>query len=478
MSRVLLSDVSRWIVRRWDFLIMHSLIATMFFLQLRWLHLAAAPGTDEGVHVEAGRMMLEGYVSYQDFSYLHPPALPLFIAIVYGVFRTVYALRFVYLFINTCSLVLFGLIIRHLTKSTLAMVITIAFLVTYNEMLFHDWRLIASRQFANSFFILFLYCGSVAEKKRWSFVAQLMSSIIAALTLFPMVPNIVFASIALIATGTKKTRNIRSRRYAWILCITALAIVSLGVIPHAIDRLLLSHMSEAPIGSLSYRWTQMFHRGSPDSFFYGLACVGLIFGVFFHSETRHLSIAMLGMLCMIFVPREYYPHYVVIAVVALGWGIAELVCLIEKLTKHRPVHAVVLCSLLLVIHAHQSIPRLWKEWMHNRGIGYWQSVDFVRRLPEPILMFNEPMYAIDAQKKIVQHYKRAGRQSFQAYSIAELNLLAQSACSIALTGWDRSAIPAAVQDAWARQFTVIPNTAGFGAYLTKKSGCALLDGPI
>lgn len=424
-------------------------------------------------------MIAEGYFPYSAFSYLHPPALPLFIAMIYGVSHSVYVLRFVFLLLNTLSMVLFAGVIRSATKSKLAPVLTIAFLMTYNEMLFHDWRMIASRQFANVFFILFLYCGTVLARKKWSLPLQCASAVVACLTLFPVVPNIVFASAAFVLSAPKKERKDAFYRYVLVLSIAAFAVFSLFLIPNAIERLLLTHLEQAAPGSIAVRFHKMFNVGSPDSYFYALATAGLVMGALFHRATRYFCIAMLGMLAMLFVPREYYAHYVVTAVVALGWGIGEIGWLLQKaVPPARRSHVAVLAVLLLSMHASQSIPRLWDEWMRNRGGAFWTSVDFVKTLPEPVLMFMEPMYAIEADKRIVQHYLRAGRQSFTGITLPQYDELASRACSIALTGWDRGVVPVAIQEGWAKKYRVIANTAGFGAYLTNNPGCAGIQNPL
>ncbi len=158
MRRRLLQG-TRFLVRYWDLVVVVVVLAISFAVQMRYLHLAAAPGTDEGVHVEAGRMMLEGYVPYRDFSYLHPPVLPLFAAAGLSVFHGMYGVRVVFLLLNTLSLGLLFAVIRTLTKDRGAALLALAFMLTYHEMLFHDWRFLASRQLSNVFVIAYFYLG-------------------------------------------------------------------------------------------------------------------------------------------------------------------------------------------------------------------------------------------------------------------------------------------------------------------------------
>ncbi|MDV2995395.1 MAG: hypothetical protein N4J56_005049 [Chroococcidiopsis sp. SAG 2025] len=166
-------DLRRKFNRGWDRVLPSFFIACFFFyLQARYLHLAAFPFTDEGVYAEAGRLMLEGLVPHKDFPLWHLPLLPLYSGIVLKLTGNMYWVRLLFLALNCFAVVPFYLTCKKLRDNSSAAILAILFYLTFHELMFQDFRFLAIRQMANNFLIFFFYLGVCQKQWKWKPIAQ------------------------------------------------------------------------------------------------------------------------------------------------------------------------------------------------------------------------------------------------------------------------------------------------------------------
>ncbi len=459
---------ARWVFLEWDVVALSVLLIASFALQVRTLHVAAAPMTDEGVHVEAGRMILEGYVPYRDFSYLHPPVLPLFSALGMSLFDGMYGVRFVYLLLNTLSVAGFFAVIRRLTGDRGVALLAAAFLVTYHEMIFHDWRFLATRQFSNVFFAAFLYLGVVRPRMRWSVVLQCVAAVLATLTIFPAFVNVALSSAALTVADGVKLRTLR--RYAMIIAACVACSALLFVIPGAYDRLIGLHADVAGESRWD-RFAWLFLSSGPNLPLYFFGMCGLVLGGLSRPNLLPMCAACIGMVAVLLLPGEFLPHYVVLTAFPLALGIALFALTLGTLlpSAFRRWSAVLMLP-VLCLHLSLSLPSLLREWNEDPGV-FWRNVDLLRSLPEPVLTFQEPMYAIEAGKRVTHHYMRAGRQSFSPPSLDELRSLADASCSITVTSVDSGFLPDDIEIEWEGRYEQAGDADWKSVYRTHNEGC-------
>ena len=209
----------------WDIYVVLGLALLFFWLQARHLHNAALPVSDEGEHVDAGRRMFEGYLPYKDFYYQHPPFFALFLGASLRLFGGMFPVRVLFLFLNVFSVLPLYAVLKKIGGHRTAGIIAITFYLTYHQMVAHDFRFAAIRQFANICFIGFLYWGIVKHEERYSIYAQGAFAILTTMTLLPMAFNLFFASLACIFTEAAAKRPTVFWRYLGIGIGAAIGIV-------------------------------------------------------------------------------------------------------------------------------------------------------------------------------------------------------------------------------------------------------------
>ena len=185
---------------------------------------------------------------------------------------------------------------------------------------------------------------------------------------------------------------------------------------------------------------------------------------------------MICMIVMALIPREFLRHYVVIAAVPFTFGLMTFTLLIIDIVPRRLiVVAYMLCCAALIMQLSIVLPSLLNEWS-QRNPTYYSSVALIKTCPEPILTFTQPIYAIEAGRAIVQDYYCSSRIIVTRHGVhlsAEyIEKLAERSCSIVLTGWDQSVVPAAVQSHWAEKYAVVDNPYGLRIFLTNNRGCS------
>ncbi|TSC60730.1 MAG: hypothetical protein Greene041662_103 [Candidatus Peregrinibacteria bacterium Greene0416_62] len=443
-----------------DLLFLLLLCAGIFLLQVLHLEKAAFPVTDEGSHAEVGRMIFEGMAPYRDFYYPHPPLLPLLIGGGLKIFGSMYPLRLLYLFFNVASAIPLFLILRRLTGDRFGAVIGVVMYLTYSEMIHHDFRFLALRQLSNVFVIAFGALGILLKQNKYRSIAETVLASLTAFLLFPAVVNIALVSLVVISRGKSKQECMAQfRHYAIVGSITlSVLLLFFALVPGSIDQTFLEHLGLSAMP----RWgrIQWVIQSDPvDLFFYGITTTSLLLSAALLRGRRWLSLCALSMIGAIFLPEEFWPHYFVTAAFAFAVGAALLPTLLQKLLRSRTTAIPwAITLLILALHLQSTLPSLLAEWNGNRGGDYAQIVSQLEKFPEPVLTFMEPIYAIDAGKKLVQHKYRATRFTTTLhYEIPaeEYEKLGSLACTIFLTGWDQSFVPTDVQEHWRKTYEVV-----------------------
>lgn len=463
-------------IRR-DLLFLYLLGAIFFLLQIWFLHQAAAPISDEGSHAEVGRMLFDGYLPYRDFYYPHPLLFPLFIGAGLRLFGSMYVLRVVYLILNILSIFpLYSLLKKWGGGSTAAM-IAVIFYLTYNKMVNEDFRFLTSREFANLFLISFAYISWMWPRWKYRFVAQSLLAICLALTLYPAAANLAFISLADICRTKKWKEKINIALYYCGIAGIALSVllVFFWLVPQSLEKTLLEHLRLPAMGRMA-RIQWILSDSKADLFFYGLSILSLLAGILFSKQLRAISFCMLGMIAFVFLPSEFWPHYMVSASIGLAVGICIFISLLLTFLKGKNLHfAYAIVGGATAVQLMLAFPPLLQEWMGNRDLAYHHSVQILARLPEPVLTFMEPIFAIDAKKKLVHYYW----QSYRFTTTLHYNLPAEKferldaqACTIFLTGWDSGLVPSSVLSDWHRRFQIVSDPSGNTIFLTNRADCS------
>ncbi|OGJ63688.1 hypothetical protein A3C37_02815 [Candidatus Peribacteria bacterium RIFCSPHIGHO2_02_FULL_53_20] len=446
-----------------DLLLVILLCVGVFFLQVLHLHEAAFPVTDEGSHAEVGRMIVEGFAPYRDFYYPHPPLLPLLIGSGLQLFGGMYPIRFIYLLLNVTSAIPLFLILRRLTGDRFGAVIGVMMYLTYSEMVHHDFRFLALRQLSNVLVIAFASMGILCRQWKYRSSIETVLASLTALLLYPATVNIALLSLLIILReSTKQQRAAQLRHYAAVGSVTiAFLLLFYALVPGSFDQTFLEHFG-LPTMSRWGRIQWVMDSDPRDLFFYGSTTASLLLSTALLRGYRWLSLCALSMIGAIFLPAEFWPHYFVTAAFAFAVGAALLPTLLRRML---PVRTVIIpwtiALLILALHIDRTLPSLLAEWNGNRGGDYHQIVAQLRTYPEPVLTFMEPIYAIDAGKKLTQHPYRATRfttahmSSLHHINASQFLLLAEDACTIFLTGWDRSFLPPEVLQNWMKLYEVV-----------------------
>src|SRR5262249_48348366 len=134
-----------------------------------------------------------------------------------------------------------------------------------------------------------------------------------------------------------------------------------------------------------------------------------LFSILLIPRIRIYALMMICMIGMALIPREFLPHYVVIAAVPFAFGLMTFTLLItDMVPRSLSAAAYMLCCAVLIIHLSIVLPLLLNEW-NRRDPTYYSAIALIKTYPEPILMFTQPIYAIEAGRAIVRDYNVASR---------------------------------------------------------------------
>ena len=453
------------------------ILFALFILQARYLGQAAFTVSDEGVHALVGKLMWEGQSLYRDFSYSHPPLLSFFLGLSQQFTPSMLPPRLVYLFVNLSSAVALFVLLRRMNGNAVAALVAALFYVSYHQMVDHNFRFMALRQVANVLLIWFLYVSTKPKQTPRTMVMQAALAIASTLVMFQAAANIALVSLAVIFSAPRKQWLPLFKRLSIVGLVTAGALVAFfALTPGSIDATLLDHAARPLVGRLG-RITWTMDWGKKDLFFYAFSMASLLFGAVFLPKIRVYCIAALGIIALVFAPRAFFPHYFDIAGPAFAIGVFAGVSLITAVIGKRlrllvPVIALVLLAVQWTI----ALPPMLREWKDNKSPEYHGIIQTLKTMPEPLLTFFEPIYAVESGLTTVRSFKLSDFRTFgsllgEQLSEEEYDRLAAKACTILLVPWDTGYVPKHVQDKWLTQYERIETPQWAVLLRTHNEGC-------
>lgn len=440
-----------------DVLIVCCILLFFFLLQARYLHLAVRPITDEGVYAEAGRMMFQRLMPHKDFPLWHMPLLSFLMGGGLKVFGNMYSLRILYLLLNYLAVIPLYLTFKKISRDTAPAILAILFYLMFHEMVHHDFRFIAIRQFANVLFILFFYLSVCHKDWKRLWAAQGILTVASAFLFLPAFCNLVLLMGAL--TCMEKPPHVWRvlERYSKIILATSILILLyFFLVPQSVDQVIFTQMMRNPI-SWAMR-TKLLFAGKFDSFFYILSIVSLTISACVFRHTRWLALCMLGIFAInVYLPSGYYPHYTSIAGPALAFGMLMCGMLLAKFYKYIvPGSSTVFFTTLILLFCYQFslvYQSLAAEWLDNRQPEYFFFISKLKESPGPILCL-EPIYAVDAQQTLLhapmKEYLRSPENTH--VSSSQWSAMTLEACTIVMESKLKQRVPLSVQQEWMATF--------------------------
>jgi hypothetical protein len=458
-----------------------------FYLQARYLHLAAFPFTDEGVYAEAGRLMLEGLVPHKDFPLWHLPLLPLYSGIVLKLTGNMYWVRLLFLALNCFAVVPFYLTCKKLQNNSSAAILAILFYLTFHELMFQDFRFLAIRQMANNLSIFFLYLGACQKQWKWTAIAQSILFGVSVLLFLPNLLHFSFLALAMSYSEAARVRRQQLKKYLFIgIPAILILLIYFFVVPRSLDQIVFGQINREATG----RFDRLFVilQAQKDIYLYFLGCLGLIYTYIWQRQLRFYALAMIGLvLTSTFLSSNFFPHYMSAAAPAFAFGIFGLGIGIDRVCQHLLLNVVAANWLSLVIYillfSYQfstAFPSLYDQWANNRTPSYYQTIAALAKTPEPLLTM-EPIFAVEAGKRMVRTpieiYFRAPGIDFPHPDIADkfsqkdFKAMATEACTIFLEGKGEQVFPTQMQKAWQQEFQTFYQTRWGDILLTNNPGC-------
>lgn len=442
-----------------------SIALFFFFLQTRFLHLAAYPNTDEGVYAEAGRMIMRGFVPHSDFPLYHMPLLPIMIGLGLKILPGMYYLRLIYVLVNCLSVVPLYITLKKIQNNTGAVLLAILFYLTFYEMVRHDFRFLAIRQLANVFFICFFYLGIVQKHWKYTPILQTLLSVFSVLLFLPTSFNLLFVSLAIIfSEEDSKVRNGLLKRYVYI-GLTTLAVLACYfiIVPNSFNQTILEQVGRDSISRI-YRLKLFIHSQfyERDKFFYGLSFFSLMVTIVLNKKLRYFALAMIGiMLISLWLPSTFYFHYLSAAGPAFAFGIFAFGTLIFGLRKQVGVPGLIIIYstyiLLFLVQLSIVSNSLMDEWLGNKkNEDYFETISVLSQTSEPLIA-SLPIFAVEAKKELLIELAPVYMRSLirRRFTDHEYDIFASRACTIFLDRHARAELPTEVIERWSAKYTVI-----------------------
>jgi hypothetical protein len=398
-----------WIPEHLDVVVVAAMVSCAFMLQAWHLGNVLLPATDEGVYALLGSMLLQGHALHSDIPLWHMPLLPVLAGIGKYVFGGMYGIRLAYLAINCLAVLPLYAVIKRVTGSGLATVLGIGFYLSFNEMMDHDFRMLAIRQLANALFIVFLWCHICCVPDWRRRVLQGLCALLSAFLFLPALLQLMALTVALVASAPKKERNSHACAYTVILLIAATcAAAYLALVHGAFQQVVLEQVYRTGFG----RWARVIRiLHKPDALFMAFGTTSLLLASCMFARWRWLYAGMLvTVLLSVFQSTNYFDHYISSAGPALALGVAAGVLLLREITHILPVRlreptTAVACAVLLAWHVQMNMPLLLRTWL-NPGLPHYKEVlDVLRLQPDPVLTV-QAIYLAEANKLPVPSFWR------------------------------------------------------------------------
>lgn len=449
-----------WMPEHLDIVAVAAMLSCVFMLQAWHLATVQLPATDEGVYTLVGNLLLRGYALHRDVPLWHMPLLPVLAGIGRQLLGGLYGLRLAYLIINCLAVLPLFAILRSVTGSRLAAVTGIAFYLTFNEMLDHDFRMLAIRQTANVLSIVFVWCHVCGAAFRWRRVVQAVCTVLTALLFLPALVQlgILAGGLALSASGKERTASIRAYAYM-LLAGAAFAGGYLLLLEGAFQQVVVEQVQRTAYD----RWWRVLRiLRKPDALFAAFGSTSLLLAALLFRRWRWVYASMLGVtLLSIFLSTNYFDHYISAAGPALALGVAAGVLLLRESAQSLPVRmqepAVWAACLCLVFwQASTNVPWLLRTWLQPGLRFHAETIDALRQQPEPVLTV-QGIYVAEANMlPVLGPWQDVFRPPVSPVHDRQLyDSVFLAACTILVEPGMRTSIPADVLRAWTGSAVVV-----------------------
>jgi hypothetical protein len=322
-----------------------------------------------------------------------------------------------------------------------------------------------------------VYVSTKQKQTQRTMAVQTLLAIASTLLMFQAAVNIALVSLAVIFSAPRKTWLRLFRRFTLVGLATAGILGAFFLLtPGSIDATLLDHASRPLVDRLG-RITWTLEWGRKDLFLYGFSLLSLVLGAVFLRKVRFYCIAALGIIALVFVPRAFFPHYFDIAGPAFAIGIFAGMSLITLLLgKRLRMLAPLIALVLIAVQWTIALPPMLKEWKENKSPEYHALVGTLKTMPEPLLTFFEPIYAVESGLTTVRSFKLSDFRTFgsllgEQLTEEQYDALAAKACTILLVPWDTGYIPQQVQQKWIAQYERIETPQWAVLLRTHNQGC-------
>lgn len=375
--------------------------------------------TDEGVYLYAAKLLGQGLIPYKDFFLAHPPYL------LYPTQAILFLTNFNLNFFHFIYMVwFFGTIfplysvLLKFTKSNLATILSIVLFSTFAELIQWDAHFFALRQASMPLLIFSLYFTFVQQKSK---LAGLLLGIFA----LSLVSNLLISLCLIIALYFSKPWSFKLKSFLVTFSLTSISgYLLIMLIPNGPTNVITYQMSRTLIPyATRLEWIKIYLLANN----WPILLLGLAGTIAASKKWLWLNVFnILSIITVIFIGPSFYPHYVTSLAVGFTLSSGVLISLFShSLYQKILITAVVLTSIYLSSYNH-----LKYHLLDNKTPRFFQVVDLLKQMPEPIFTF-EPIYGLYAKQDLTFHYFASDMRYFRVTGtnladLEYLNILARS----------------------------------------------------
>lgn len=364
--------------------------------------------TDEGVYLYSAKLIANHFIPYKDFFLGQPfyalviPTIMLIIsAFNINVFHFLYTLWFFSLLFP-----LYFVIIK-LTNNRLSAILALILFSTYQELVQWGAHQLDLRQVSLPFLAWSLFY--IYKKPK-----PILASIFLALFSICIVTNFIlsFLLIILILLGEVLVKRLSlldaiKKHLNFVFYFTIITItcyITAFLIPHAIENI-INYQLDRPFLPWDVRISWLIDNMTAN---WPIFLFGLGGSLIINQKIKLLGLFnLLGLLLVVFLGSNYYPHYLTILSIGLAITSATLISYLDKSGLKYGV------ILLIVLGIYQSsFNNLKYQLIEKTAPDFFQAINILKNLPEPLFTF-EPIYGLYSHKNLAWHYNVADMRYFR-----------------------------------------------------------------